>query len=722
MRLLMVEDSEAYVALVKMQLADAGGGEVHVRRAPTLAAAREAVVRDRPDCVLLDLGLPDADGLDALDVLRAAAPGLPIVVLTGWTHDDVALRAVKTGAQDVLIKGDTSGPALLRAVRHAVERKHSEQRLATLAMSDALTGLPNRALLLERAHLALDRMAASGGRPVGLLFLDLDRFKLINDSLGHQAGDAFLVGVASRLHAAARPGDTVARFGGDEFAVLCDGVDGEAELEALAARISAALGEPLDVAGTEVFPSGSIGMALATGRDDSPERLLREADAAMYRAKAAGRPSARYDAAMHDGARRALRTESELNQALRRGELVLHYQPLVRLADRAIRGVEALVRWHHPERGLVGPDEFIGTAEDTGLIRRLGAWVLDEACAQLAAWRAAGLAADLPVSVNLSPRQLDDEALVMRVADVLAEHGLDPAALVLEVTETVLLADDGAALARLRALKALGVGIALDARVALDGSLMSLTNTRPGDEAAGRGRGTGWSSLSSLGSLPVDALKLDRSFIRRMGEQPQARRIVTAVLGLARSMGLEVVAEGIEDEERAETLAALGCEIGQGHVFSPAVPAIAMETLLARDVPRPAERIRLFLCDDAPELRALLRAFLEWGGDVDIVGEAEDGEGLAEAVREAEADVVLLDLSMPRVDGLEALAELRADDPALGIVVLSGFEPSRMAAKALALGADRYLEKAAGMEDVRATVRAVAAGRRGPGALLEAIA
>jgi len=691
LRILLVEDSVADAVTVSEQLAEAAKGEVAITIATTLAAARGRLESERVDCVLLDLSLPDAFGLQGVEALRDARADAPVVVLTGYAHDGLAAEALNAGAQDYLVKGETPGPVILRVVRHAIERKHSERRLATLAMSDALTGLPNRALLVERTRTALECLAMTG-RPahtVGILFLDLDRFKLVNDSLGHAAGDELLIGVARRLRATVRPGDTVARFGGDEFAVLCEGLSGAGELDAVAERITEALSEPMEVGGTEIHPSGSIGVAVATGDDDSPERLLREADAAMYRVKAGADPTPNGDA---DDGRRALRTEAELHTALRCGELVLHYLPVVRLGEvGGVCGVEALVRWRHPERGLVGPGEFIGTAEDTGLIRQLGAWVLQEGCRQLAAWEAVGLGDGLTLSVNLSPRQLEDDALVSLVASALCERGLEASRLCVEVTESALRDDGGSKAARLRALKNLGVRIAIDARVAL---------------AWSTGAGT-------AGPVPVDALKLDRRFVGRMDVEPQARRLVTAVLGLARSMGVQTVAEGIEDAEQARELAELGCELGQGHAFAPAAPAIAVEPLLARTPAPPTEQIRVYLCDDAPALRHLLRSFLEFEGDARIVGEAGDGEGLATAVREAGAHVVLLDLSMPRVDGLEALAELRASDPGVGIVVLSGFERHRMEAKALALGADRYLEKAAGMEEVRATVRAVAAARRG---------
>ena len=291
------------------------------------------------------------------------------------------------------------------------------------------------------------------------------------------------------------------------------------------------------------------------------------------------------------------------------------------------------------------------------------------------------------------------------VAGALVEHGLAPGRLCVEIGEAAL---GDAAPARLAALKELGVQVAIDARLALAW-------------ATGTATLDGASPLARIGTFPVDILKLDRRFVGRMDTEPQARRIVNAVLGLARSMGVQAVAEGIEDPSVARELAELGCALGQGHAFAAAAPAMAVEALLVRGTVARPDQIRVYLCDDAPALRHLLRSFLEWGGDVEIVGEAGDGEGLADAVRDAGADVVLLDLSMPRVDGLEALADLRAAALDVGVVVLSGFEEHRMAAKALALGADRYLEKAAGMEDVRATVRAVHADRRGPRQLAGAL-
>jgi diguanylate cyclase (GGDEF)-like protein len=707
-RVLLVEDSPADARRLRDELATVAPGEVALAVAPTLAAALRHLEAERTDCVLLDLSLPDAVELEGLERLRDARPEVPVAVLTGSAHDRLAVRAVQAGAQDYLVKGETPGRVLVRAVRHAIERKRAERRLATLAGSDSLTGLPNRSVLFERAQAALDRPAAGAAAGVGLLSLDLDRFRLVNDSLGPAAGDELLAGVARRLRAVAGPRDTVARIGGDEFAVLSEELPGRAELEAFAERVGATLSAPIEVGGTELYPSASIGVAVATGEDDSPERLLRRADASMYDAKAGARPTAREALPEDDRAGRALRTETELHQALRRDELVLHYLPIVRLADGgAPAGVEALLRWDHPERGLLGPDEFLDTAEDTGLIRRLGRWALDEACRQLAAWDTAGLARGLTLAVNLSPRQLDDDALVGMVADALCEHGLEPSRLCVEIREAALRGSTGAA-ERLRALHALGVRIAIDARLALAWSTgaSSLAGGRADDGPA---------------TLPVDFLKLDRRFVGRMRVEPQAGRIVTAVLGLAASMGSQAVAEGIEDGDQARELAALGCELGQGHAFAPASPAHAVEALLAKAAPAPSETIRVFLCDDAAPLRDLLRTFLELGGDVTIVGEAGDGEGLTEAVRGARPDVILLDLSMPRVDGLEALADLRAAEPDLGIVVLSGFEQHRMEPKALALGADRYLEKAAGMEEVRAAVRGVAAARRGARALAGAV-
>ena len=680
MRLLLVEDSAHDARLVCEELAELAPVDLHV--APTLAAARAHLTAERADCVLLDLQLPDAVGLEGVEALRALRPELPLVVLSGSAQDELAVRAVQAGAQDCLIKGETPAPALLRAVRHAIERKRSERRLTTLAMSDPLTGLPNRALLLERAHVALERMTRAAGplRPVGLLFLDLDRFKLVNDSLGHAAGDELLAEVARRLRATVGPADTVARFGGDEFAVLCPAVDDAAALGALAARVRAALTRPLVIDGTELYPAGSIGVALATGAGDTPEQLLREADAAMYRVKASARGTHRYTG----DSGHTLRTEAELHNALRRGELVVHYQPVVRLGGEGeIAGVEALVRWRHPERGLVGPDEFLGTAEDSGLIRRLGAWVLQEGCRQLAAWDEAGIGEGLTLAVNVSARQLDDEALVPLVASALVEHGLTPDRLCLEIGAG---ADRSA---RLEALRGIGVAIAIDARRAL-----------------------AWATGGGDAPVPVDVVKLDRRFVSRMDIEPQARRIVGAVVALAHSMGAEAVAEGLEDDTQVGALLELGCELGQGHAFAAAAPAAELEPLLLRSRRGSGERVRVYICDDAPALRRLLHAFLEFGGDVDVVGESADGEGLTDAVLAAGADVVLLDLSMPRVDGLEALSDLRAAAPELGIVVLSGFEEELMGAKALALGADRYVEKAVGMEAVRSAVRAVAAARR----------
>jgi diguanylate cyclase (GGDEF)-like protein len=421
------------------------------------------------------------------------------------------------------------------------------------AFNDSLTGLPNRALLLDRLEVALGR-ADRERKPVSVLFLDLDGFKVVNDSLGHVAGDRLLIDVAGRLRECLRRGDTAARIGGDEFAILLGDLGNPERAQHVAERVIAALREPFTVLGREVFVSASIGIAY--GQDDAQD-LLRNADVAMYRAKRSDEAGAyaTFEPSMHTAVVERLEIEADLRRATERDELLLHYQPIIELASGRITGVEALLRWAHPRRGLVMPFEFIPLAEETRLILELGRWVLREACRQAAIWRA-DPRTDRPwVSVNLSGLQLLDSSLDAEVAAALADSGLEPASLTLEITETVLVQDVAAAVDRLETLRALGVSIAID------------------------DFGTGYSSLRYIRRFPADVLKIAKPFVDGLHDETDTA-LVRTIVALADSLGLRTVAEGIEDHRQLARLRELGCLLGQGYLFARPLPAHDVTELL----------------------------------------------------------------------------------------------------------------------------------------------
>jgi len=442
--------------------------------------------------------------------------------------------------------------------RDITERKRAEEQLLHNALHDALTGLPNRVLFMERLGHVIDVWQRRRDYTFAVLFLDLDRFKLINDSLGHLSGDRLLVEIARRLQACLRLGDTVARLGGDEFAILLEKIESLGEVNQIAERIQQDLASPVNLNGHEVFTTVSIGITLSSDGFNQPEALLRNADLALYRAKALGK--ARYSVfktEMHEQSMALLRLETELRQAIQRREFQLYYQPIVCLKTGKLQGFEALIRWQHPTRGLVAPPAFVPLAEETGLIVPIGQWVLEAACQQLCQWQTRFPAYCLSMTVNFSSKQFAQPNLPDQIAQILQATGLAAGYLKLEITETVLMDSTESIAATLSQLQALGIELHID------------------------DFGTGYSSLSYLHRLPVSALKIDRSFISHMSQNQENYEIVQTFVKLAHNLGMQAVAEGIEHQAQLTRLQDLGCDYGQGYLFSQPLDARLTEALLA---------------------------------------------------------------------------------------------------------------------------------------------
>jgi diguanylate cyclase (GGDEF)-like protein len=451
----------------------------------------------------------------------------------------------------------------------ALHNTHLIEELRSQALKDPLTGLPNRTLLLDRLSHALKRLRRRPGR-VAILFCDVDRFKVVNDSLGHQAGDELLVAVARRIESGLRAGDTATRFGGDEFVVVCEDVRNEAQAAEVAERLAASLYEPFLLRGEDIYLTASIGVATSSRAEDDPMNLVRDADAAMYEAKALGRARCVvFDNPMRERAVARLEIENDLRRAIERGELRVHYQPNVKIDGLHTIGVEALVRWQRPGRGLVSPSDFIALAEETGLILPLGRYVLREACRQVAEWMADGLVSDtFTVSVNLSAHQLRSPEVLDHVHSAIENSGISPSQLCIEVTESALVDDTRGATETIRRIHGLGVRIAID------------------------DFGTGYSALSYLHLLPVEILKIDRSFVGRLGPDPRDRAVITGLIDLAHALSLTVVAEGVETAEQLADLTAMTCDIAQGFYFAKPQAAPAMRSLLRAELHRMPPALR----------------------------------------------------------------------------------------------------------------------------------
>jgi len=554
---LLVEDSPQDAEFTEIVLTHAGLG-ADVRVVENVALALEAISTAVPDVILLDLGLPDALDMDGIHVLVRHAPSTPVVVLTGQGRHEQALEALESGAQDYVDKGELTAEVIGRTIRYAVERKRTERELTLAARFDGLTGLVNRSYFLGQVDHALDR-AARNGTTVDLLFIDLDRFKNVNDSLGHAAGDELLRQVAARLKECVRTSDIVARLGGDEFTVLLEESESPSAAAIVGNKILSALGEPFRISGVEAFVTPSIGVAGFPSAGEDAAALLQHADTAMYAAKARGRNTLEFFTSdMNIAVRQAFETEMALRRALSSDGFRLHFQPILQRETQVVSRLEALLRWQ-PEGGgsLQAPATFLPALEKAGLMPEVGDWVLREACNQCRRWQDT-LQAGLRMAVNVSPSQLSSRGFVDRVADILEEASLAAADLSIEITEEVLLTNSRENLAALDDLRRLGVSVAID------------------------DFGSGYSSLSYLTAFPFDTVKVDRAFTEKLDERGDESLIMAGILSIASSLGRRVVAEGVETEAQLDFLSGQSCHEVQGFLFSRPLSGVALESQWAR--------------------------------------------------------------------------------------------------------------------------------------------
>jgi diguanylate cyclase (GGDEF)-like protein len=561
---LYLEDSEADAALVEALLAE-GGVACKLDWVETPEAFAEALEMGGIHVILSDNTLPSYDGLAALARARERCPDVPFIFVSGTLGEETAIESLKAGATDYVLKERLSRlvPAVRRALAEAAaraENKRHEERVHQLAFYDPITELPNRALLEDRLRTALARASRAAGG-VAVLFMDLDRFKAVNDSLGHPAGDALLRDVAERIPRCLREADTAARWGGDEFIVLVPDLPGDRETAAEAVavvieKVHAALAKPALVEGQEVGVSTSIGVTLYPWDGTNVTDLIKRADTAMYQAKDRGGNTYQFFAeAMDAAARERLFLDNELRRALGRGELALHYQPQIQTRDTRVVGAEALLRWKHPERSWISPAKFIPVAEETGQIHAIGRWVIEEVLGQIKHWMALGLSVPR-IDVNVSPRQLTDPSFVHTLSELLSTHGLPPRCLGLELTEGAMVEER--TLVAVTAVSQLGVGIAVD------------------------DFGTGYSFLGYLRRFPLDTLKIDQSFVRGLTAGPSDAALVKAIIAMAKSLRLRIIAEGVETEAQRLLLSQYGCDTFQGFLFGAALPAEVFATRLSR--------------------------------------------------------------------------------------------------------------------------------------------